>query len=53
MVTSVATRRLQAEIDENAKLRRALEEARAKLDAIADIEKNITDRKKPTEGRRP
>jgi len=53
VVTSVATRRLQAEIDENAKLRRALEEARAKLDAIADIEKNITDRKKPTEGRRP
>jgi hypothetical protein len=52
-VTNVATKRLQAEIDENVKLRRALEEARAKLDAIANIEKNITDRKSPTEGRRP
>jgi hypothetical protein len=52
-VTAVAAKRLQAEIDENAKLRRALEEARAKLDAIANIERNITDRKTPTEGRRP
>jgi len=52
-VTNVATKRLQAEIEENAKLRRALDEARAKLDAIANIEKNITDRKTPTEGRRP
>ncbi len=52
-VTAVATKRLQAEIDENAKLRRALDEARAKLDAIANIERNSTDRKTPTEGRRP
>ena len=52
-VSHVAAKRLQAEIEENAKLRRALEEARAKLDAIANIERNITERKTPTEGRRP
>ena len=52
-VTAVAAKRLQAEIDENAKLRRALDEARAKLDAIATIEGNVTNRKTPTEGRRP
>lgn len=52
-VTAVATKRLQAEIDENAKLRRALDEAHAKLDAIATIERNSTERKTPTEGRRP
>ena len=52
-VTAVATKRLQAEIDENAKLRRALDEAHAKLDAIANIERNSTERKTPTEGLRP
>ena len=52
-VSRVAAKRLQAEIEENAKLRRALEEVRAKLDAIANIERNITERKTPTEGRRP
>jgi len=52
-VSNVAAKRLQAEIEENAKLRRALDEARAKLDAIANIERNITERKTPTEGRRP
>jgi hypothetical protein len=46
-------RRLQTEIDENARLRKALDEARAKLDAIATIEQNITERKPTTEGRRP
>ena len=46
-------RRLQAEVDENAKLRKALEEARAKLDAIADIERQSTQRKPPTTGRTP
>ena len=49
----VTQRRLAAEMEENAKLRRQLEEARAKLDAIANIERNSTDRKPPTEGRRP
>lgn len=46
-------RRLQTELDENVRLRKSLDEARAKLDAIATIEQNITDRKPTTEGRRP
>jgi hypothetical protein len=46
-------KRLQAESEENARLRTALDEARAKLDAIATIEQNITERKPTTEGRRP
>jgi len=49
-VAASAQRRLQAEIDENAKLRRQLEDAQAKLDAIANIERNLTDRKNPAEG---
>jgi hypothetical protein len=44
-------RHLQAEIDENAKLRKQIEDAQAKLDAIANIERNLTDRKTPGEGR--
>ena len=42
---STATRRLQAELDENARLRKELEEARAKLDAIANIERQLNERK--------
>jgi len=37
-------RRLQTESDENAKLRKALDEARAKLDAITHIEGSIINR---------
>jgi hypothetical protein len=48
-VAAAAQRRLQAEIDENAKLRKQLEDAQAKLDAIANIERNLTDRKNPAE----
>jgi hypothetical protein len=48
-----AQRRLQAEIDDNAKLRKQLEEAQAKLDAVATIERNLTDRKTGTEVRPP
>lgn len=47
-----ANRKLAAEVEENARLRRALDEARAKLDAIANIERSITERKSP-EGRSP
>lgn len=47
------TRRLQAVIEENASLRKAVEEARAKLDAIANIERSISDRPPATEGRKP
>ncbi len=50
---AVANRRLQAEIDENAKLRKQLEEAVAKLDAIAQMERNLSDRPTKTEGRKP
>ncbi|MFI4891374.1 MAG: hypothetical protein ACHQIL_12660 [Steroidobacterales bacterium] len=38
------SRRLAAETDENAKLRKELDEARAKLDAISHIERSINDR---------
>lgn len=46
------TRRLQAEAEENARLRKALDEARAKLDAITNIERRYTDRP-PNEARQP
>ena len=39
------TRRLTAESDENARLRKALDEAQAKLDAVTHIERSINDRK--------
>jgi hypothetical protein len=45
---ATATRRLQAEVDENTRLRRELEEARAKLDAIANIERSLNERKPAT-----
>jgi len=48
-----ANRRLQLETDENARLRKELEEARAKLDAIANIERSLNERKPSNEGRQP
>ena len=39
-----ANRRLAVESDENARLRKALDEARAKLEAVTHIERSITDR---------
>jgi hypothetical protein len=39
-----ANRRLAAESDENVRLRKALDEARAKLDAVTHIERSINDR---------
>lgn len=47
--SAAAQRRLQAEIDENAALRKALDAAQAKLDAIASIERNLAERKPATE----
>ena len=44
---AAANRRLQAELDDNARLRRQLEEAQAKLDTIANIEPNLIDHKTP------
>ena len=46
--TAAANRRLQAEIEENTHLRKELEEARAKLDAIANIERSLNERKPGT-----
>src|ERR1700678_2263490 len=39
-----SNRRLAAESDENARLRKALDEARAKLEAVTHIERSINDR---------
>lgn len=48
---AATNRRLQAEIEENNRLRRALKEAQDKLDEIARIERSIIDRK-PTNNTR-
>ena len=50
-LVATANQRLQTEIDENARLRKELEEARAKLDAIANIERSLNERKPGTTGR--
>jgi len=49
------TRRLTTESEENTRLRRALADAQAKLDAIADIEGSANKRtpQSPPEGRKP
>ena len=47
--SAAAQRRLQAEVDENAALRKQLDAAQAKLDAIANIERNLAERKPSTE----
>jgi len=44
-----AARRLQAEIDENARLRQALTDAQKKLDAVTELERSISDRNKAPE----
>jgi hypothetical protein len=47
------SRRLQSETEENARLRKELEAAQAKLDAIANIERSMNERKPAPEGRTP
>ena len=47
------SRKLVAETDENAKLRKELDEARAKLDAISHIERSINDRGTSVTGAQP
>jgi hypothetical protein len=44
-------KRLQMETEENARLRKELDEARAKLDAIANIERSLNERQPAPEGR--
>lgn len=46
---AAVTRRLQGEIDDNARLRRELDDAHAKLDAIANIERALNKPKVPGE----
>ncbi|MBS0581148.1 MAG: hypothetical protein JSR36_17980 [Proteobacteria bacterium] len=46
-----ANKRLQSEMDENARLRKELDAARAKLDAIANIERSLNERKSGNTGR--
>lgn len=43
-VNTAVNRRLQAEIDENTRLRKALEEAQRKLEAVTQVERSITER---------
>jgi len=50
---SANQRRLQSELDENARLRKQLEDAQAKLDAIAKIERNLTQREAGNDGGQP
>jgi hypothetical protein len=49
---AATTRRLLAEQDESARLRRLLDEAQAKLAAVATLERNLSERKPNTEGRK-
>jgi hypothetical protein len=46
-------RQLKAEVDENARLKKELEEAKAKLEAIANIERSIPARPPANEARKP
>ena len=50
-LTASAQHRLQQELDDNARLRKELEEAKAKLDAIANIERSLNERKPNTNPR--
>jgi hypothetical protein len=50
--SAALAKRLQEEIAESARLRRELEEAKAKLQAIANIERNLPDRPPATETRK-
>jgi hypothetical protein len=51
--SATLARRLQQEIEESARLKRELDAARAKLEAIANIERSLPDRPASPEPRRP
>jgi hypothetical protein len=51
--STALNKRLQAEQDENARLRKELDAAQAKLDAISDIERSLSERKPSAESRTP
>jgi hypothetical protein len=46
-------KRLQTELEENARLRKELDAAQAKLDAVSDIERSLSERKASGESRTP
>jgi hypothetical protein len=48
---AAANRRLQSSLEDNARLRHQVEELQAKLDAVANIERSLNERKSNTEGR--
>ncbi len=50
---AAASKRLQTETEENARLRKELEQTRAKLNAIANIERSLNRRKPATQGPTP
>ena len=50
---AAANRRLQSTLDENARLRHQVEDLQAKLDAVVNIERNLTERSTKPEGRKP
>ncbi len=45
--TAALQRRLQAEQDENTRLKRALDDAQKKLDAVTEVERSIAGRENP------
>ena len=49
---AAVNRRLQSTLDDNARLRHQVEELQAKLDAVANIEHTLNERKSNTEGRK-
>jgi hypothetical protein len=51
--SAAQSKRLQAEVEENARLRKELDAAQAKLDAISDIERSLSERKPSAESRTP
>ena len=51
--TALLNKRLQAEVDENGRLKKQLDEAQAKLDAIANIERSLSERRTTPEAKRP
>ena len=51
--SAALAKRLQDEMNDNARLRKELDDAKTKLDAIANIERNVPDRPPATEARKP
>jgi hypothetical protein len=50
--SATLNKRLQSEVDENMRLRKELDEAQAKLDAIANIERSLSERRTTPEARK-